>query len=183
MKHYEKQINSTTVYEGLIVNVRMDIAELENGNQVKREVVVHPGGVAIVPLMQDNLVMLVRQYRYCVGEEILEIPAGLLEAGEAPIDCAIRELSEETGYTAGKLIDLGAIYPSPGICKETLYVYLALDLKPGKMHLDDNEILSVETIPLDEIIDKIMANEICDGKTIIGTMKAKRHIENTGKLQ
>ena len=176
MKHYEKQIETSTVYEGLIVDVRLDKAELENGNQVKREVIVHPGGVAIVPVTSDREVLMVRQFRYCIGEELLEIPAGVLESGELPIDCARRELSEETGCTAGRLIDLGAIYPSPGISKETLYIFLALDLAEGEMHLDDDEFLSVEKVPLDELVKKILANEIKDGKSIIGIMKAREHL-------
>ncbi|MCL2045238.1 MAG: NUDIX hydrolase [Oscillospiraceae bacterium] len=177
MTHFEKQIDTSTVYEGLIVNVRMDNVELINGKQVKREVIVHPGGVAIVPVTNDNKILMVRQYRYCVGEEIIEIPAGVLEAGEEPLNCAIRELSEETGCTAGRLIDLGAIYPSPGINRETLYIYLALDLQAGEMHLDDDEFLSVEAIAIDEIFDMIMENKIRDAKTIVGIMKAKNILD------
>ena len=178
MEYYEKQIAAKTVYEGLIVNVRLDIAKLQNGEQVAREVVEHPGGVGIVPVTKDNKVLMVRQFRYPMEEEVLEIPAGKLSEGEDPFECAVRELSEETGCTAGKYIDLGASYPSPGFCKEILYIYLALDLQQGEMHLDENELLSVEPIDIDELIDKIMANELPDGKSIIGIMKAKRYLES-----
>jgi len=177
MEFFEKQIETKTVYEGMIVDIRNDIAELQNGNRARREVVVHPGGVGIVAVTNDNKVLMVRQYRYPMEEELLEIPAGKLDGGEDPLGCAVRELSEETGYTAGKYVDLGAIYPSPGFCRETLYLYLALDLKPGKMHLDHNELLSVEHIDIDELIDKAMANELKDAKSIIGVMKAKLYLE------
>jgi len=177
MKFYEKQIETETVYKGLIVNVRMDIAELQNGRRAKREVVEHPGGVCVVAVTDDNKVLLVRQYRYTMEEEMLEIPAGKLEYGENPFECAVRELSEETGYTACKWVDLGIIYPSPGVYKEKLYQYLALDLKPGDMHLDENELLSAEKIDIDELINKIMANELKDAKTIVGVLKAKRYLE------
>ena len=176
MAFYEKQIESKTVYEGLVVKIRSDIAELQNGNTARREVVVHPGGVGIVAVTEDYKVLMVRQYRYPMEEELLEIPAGKLGEGEDPFECAVRELSEETGYTAGKYADLGAIYPSPGFCKETLYLYLALDLRPGEMHLDENELLSVERIDIDELIDKAMSNQLKDAKSIIGVMKAKEYL-------
>ena len=178
MGHFEKQIETNTVYEGLIVNVRSDVAEIKNGKHVRREVVEHPGGVGIVPVTGDNKVIMVRQYRYPMKEELLEIPAGKLGEGEEPIDCAVRELSEETGCTAGTLYDLGAIYPSPGFCRETLYLYLALDLQQGEKHLDEDEFLSVEAIDIDELIEKIMANELPDAKSVIGIMKAKLFLGN-----
>jgi len=175
---YEKQVETKTVYSGMIVDVRQDIAELQNGNRAEREVVVHPGGVGIVAVTNNNKVLMVRQYRYPMEEELLEIPAGKLDGGEDPFLCAKRELSEETGYTAAKYVDLGAIYPSPGFCRETLYLYLALDLEPGDMHLDENELLSVEHVDIDELIDKVMANELKDAKSIVGVMKAKNYLES-----
>jgi len=178
MVFFEKQIETKTVYKGLIVNVRYDIAELQNGAKAPREVVEHPGGVGIVPVTKDNKVLMVRQYRYPMEEELLEIPAGKLGEGEDPFECAVRELSEETGCTAGRIIDLGATYPSPGFCRETLFMYLALDLQEGEMHLDENELLSVEAVDIDELIDKIMANDLPDAKSIIGIMKAKRFLES-----
>ena len=178
MEFFEKQITTKTVYVGSIVNVRNDIAELQNGNRASREVVEHPGGVGIVPVTKDNKVLMVKQYRYPMEEELLEIPAGKLGAGEDPLECAVRELSEETGCTAGTIVDLGAIYPSPGFCRETLYLYLALDLQQGEMHLDENELLSVESIAIDELIEKIMNNELPDAKSIVGIMKAKKYLED-----
>lgn len=177
MGFFEKQISSKTVYTGKIVNVRNDIAELFNGSQVPREVVEHPGGVAIVPLTDKNEVLMVRQYRYPVGEELLEIPAGKLEYCEDHCQCAVRELSEETGCTAGKIIYLGPIYPSPGFSKEILHIYLATDLQYGEAHPDENEFLSVEAIPMEQLVHMVMIGEIKDGKTIIGILKAQKYVE------
>jgi len=180
MEFYEKQVETENVYKGLIVNIRRDVAELQNGSRAGREVIEHPGGVSIVPLTKENKVLMVRQFRYPMEEEVLEIPAGKLEKGEDPIECAVRELSEETGCTAGRYIDLGASYPSPGFCTEIIYIYLALDLQQGKMHPDENELLSVEPVAIDELIEKIMANELPDSKSIIGIMKTKKYLEANG---
>ena len=176
MRFFEKQISSETVFSGIIVDVRSDIAELQTGKHVSREVVVHPGGVGIVPLTDDGKIILVRQYRYPMGQELLEIPAGKLDKNEDPLECAKRELSEETGCTASELVSLGAIYPSPGFCTEVLHLYLALGLKQGKMHLDEDEHLSVETICIDELMKKVMNNELSDAKTVIGILKTKEYL-------
>lgn len=177
MAFFEKQILMNTMYKGRIVTVRDDVVELQNGQHARREVVEHPGGVAIVPVNEDGDILMVRQYRYPMEEELLEIPAGKLDYNENHFDCAVRELSEETGCTAGKMVFLGPIYPSPGFSKEVLYIYLATELESGDMHLDENEFLSVETIPMDTLVDKVMSGEIKDGKTIIGILKAKKHLE------
>jgi len=178
MKFFEKQLTTAKLYEGIVVNVVVDDVELLNGRQSKREVVEHPGGVCIVAVTDDKKVLMVRQFRYTMKEELLEIPAGKLEPGEDPFECAVRELSEETGYTAKKWIDLGVIYPSAGVYKEKLYQYLALELEEGEMHPDENELLSVEIIDLNELIEMVMTNKLTDAKSIIGILKAKYHIEN-----
>jgi ADP-ribose pyrophosphatase len=175
---FEERLKTETVFKGKIVNVRHDVVKLQNGNKAWREVVEHPGGVCVVAVTKDKKVLMVRQYRYTMEEELLEIPAGKLEYGEEPLSCAVRELSEETGYTAGKWIDFGVIYPSPGVYREKLYQYLALDLTPGQMHLDENELLSVEEIDIDELMKKIMSNELKDAKSVIGIIKAKHHLES-----
>jgi len=180
MGFFERQIETKRYYEGIIVNVRRDVAEMQNGARVPREVVEHPGGVGVVPITDDNKVLMVRQYRYPVGEELLEIPAGKLDNDEDPLECAVRELSEETGCKAGKLVDLGAIYPSPGFCRETLFLYLALDLQRGEMHLDQNELLSVEAVGIEELVDMIMENKLPDAKSVVGILKARRYLEKSG---
>lgn len=173
MEFYEKQVSSERVFSGRVINVRCDMVELINGKHVSREVVEHPGGVAIVPLAENGDVLMVRQYRYCVSDALLEIPAGKLEEGEDPFDCAVRELSEETGCRAGRIVPLGAMYTSPGFSRETLYIYLATQLEEGQCHPDEDEFLSVVRVPFEEVVDKIMSGEIKDGKTIVGILKAK----------
>ena len=182
MDYVEKQVESNIIYKGVIVTLREDRAELCNGKIVRREVVEHPGGVGIVAVDDDGCVVAVSQFRYPMSEELLEIPAGKLEYGEDPLVCAVRELSEETGYTAGNFIDLGAVYPSPGYCQETLYIYLALGLRPGKSHLDEDEFLNVERLPFTNLVDMIMENKIRDAKTIIGILKAQKYLVAKGLM-
>lgn len=173
MAFFEKQIDSKEQFKGVIVTVRTDTVELTNGHVAYREVVEHPGGVGIVAVDSDKNVFMVRQFRYPMGEEILEIPAGKLEKGENPLDCAVRELSEETGFNAGKMVSLGEMYPSPGYCKEVLYAYLATDLTPGRSHPDEDEFLSVERIPFDEAVKMALSGELKDGKTVIALLRAR----------
>ncbi|NLB29762.1 MAG: NUDIX hydrolase [Clostridiales bacterium] len=167
-----------TVYEGKIVNLRSDRVRLKNGKVVPREVVEHPGGVVIAAVTDSGGIMAVRQYRYCVSEELLELPAGKLERGEYPLDCAKRELSEETGCTAENWVDLGKIYPSPGFCEEILYIFLATGLRHGEAHPDEDEFLSVCEVSFDAFWEMIMSNSLPDAKTIAGVVKAERYLKN-----
>ena len=176
MDYVETTVKSDLVYEGRILKVKSDTVKLYNGALAGREVVEHNGGVGIVPVDDDGNVYLVRQFRYPAGESLIAIPAGKLECGDDPFECAVRELSEETGFTAEEYTDLGRFYPSPGYCQEVLYIYLARGLKPGKMHLDENEYLDVLKYPLDEAVQMAMDNRLCDAKTIIGILKAKQII-------
>ena len=114
MDYWEKQVRSEEKYKGIIVRVRLDEAELHTGKKVRREVVEHPGGVTVLPVDENGACYLVRQYRYPFGKMLLEAPAGKLEAGEDPLDCAVRELSEETGFSADEMVSLGDCFTSPG---------------------------------------------------------------------
>ncbi len=170
----ETCVQSTTVFSGKIVTVLLDKAELPNGKIATREVVRHPGGVAILALSDDNMVTLVRQYRYPLEMELLELPAGKLDGdGESVETAAIRELGEETGLVAEKLTYLGYILASPGFCDEALHMYLAQGLSQGEVHPDEDEFLNVSTMPFQELVDRIMSGEITDAKTVATTLKTK----------
>ena len=177
MDYIEKTIDGEEKYRGVIVNVRLDRARLCDGSIVRREVVEHPGGVTILPVDEDGTCYMVRQFRYPMGRMKLEAPAGKLERGEDPAECAVRELSEETGFTADKYVYLGANCTSPGFSTEILHIYLALGLHPGRSHPDAGEFLNVEKHALSELTDMIMRNEIDDGKTIIAVLKAAKYLE------
>ena len=180
MDCFEKKIDGELKYEGVIVNVRLDRAELCDGSVVRREVVEHPGGATILPVDDEGYCYCVRQFRYPFGKQMLEAPAGKLEYGENPKECAVRELSEETGFTADEIIYLGPDCSSPGFSTELLHIYMARGLHKGESHPDEGEFLNVEKHHIDELVDMIMSGEIDDGKTIIAVLKAKR-ILDTGK--
>jgi len=173
----EREISRETVFRGKIVSVRGDVAEIHGGKQVSREVVEHPGGVCIVPVDSDGSFWCVRQFRYPFMKELLEFPAGKLEPGEDPLTCAIRELEEETGLSAGRVVYLGPMYPSPGYLNEILHIYLATELTYGKAKPDEHEFLSVERIPGARLLTMVMQNEIPDAKTAVGFFKAKQFLE------
>lgn len=179
MDYTEKKIRRVNSYSGIIVDVTVDQVELYGGAHSMREVVEHPGGVCILPLFDDGSVMCVRQFRYPFHEHLLELPAGKLEKGEDPYDCAVRELGEETGITAEKLIPLGKMYCSPGYCHEVLYLYLARGLVQGQAHPDHNEFLDVENIQFDRLVGMVMSGEITDAKTALAVLKTKILLEGT----
>ena len=177
MKITEKTITSKVVYTGRIITVKEDTAELITGKEVYREVVEHPGGVTIIPVDSSGDVIAVRQFRYPFMQETLEVPAGKLEYGEDPYEGAIRELSEETGVCAGRIINLGCIYTSPGFSREILHIYLALDLSYGCAHPDEDELLNVERVPLSKLVDMVMNDEIRDAKTVVAVLKAASYLK------
>lgn len=132
-----------------------------------------PAGVAVLPLNDDGTVTVVRQYRYPFAQVLTEIPAGKLDPEEEPRAGALRELKEEIGAQVGELIDLGAIYPSPGFCQEVLYLYLAKDLTYGDCCPDEDEFLEVARVPFDTLAGQVMSGEIRDGKTVAAVLKTK----------
>ena len=175
----EVKLRRKDVFEGKIMTVHVDDVRLPNGEEATREVVDHVDGAAVLALDEANRVLVVRQYRYVFGKVLDELPAGKLERGEDPFECAVRELSEETGLTADKYVNLGSFCTSPGFCTEVLHIYLALGLHRGDMHLDPGEFLNVEKYKLDELVRMVMACEIDDAKTIIGVLKAHKYLEDT----
>ncbi len=177
MDYFEKRLDGEEKYSGVIVKVRLDRAELHNGAVVKREVVEHPGGVTILPIDEDGNCCMVRQFRYPFGRMLLEAPAGKLEYGEDPRECAVRELSEETGFSADELVYMGRCYTSPGFSTEVLHIYLALGLHKGERHPDQDEFLNLETHSLEELSRMVMEGEIADGKTIVAVLKAEKYLK------
>lgn len=171
MNLIEKTLSREYIFKGKIINLRVDQAELPDGSVAAREVFEHPGGVCIAALTEEDELLFVRQYRYPYEEIIPEIPAGKRDPGEDPLVTGKRELKEETGYTAKRYLSLGRFYPSPGYLDEVIYMYLATDLQPGEMSLDNDEFLTVEKIPLTKAVDMIMNDEITDGKTQAAVMK------------
>ncbi len=174
MDFTEKRIDGEEKYKGVIVRVVLDRVQLCDGKMTKREVVEHPGGVCILPIDENGVCTMVRQFRYPFGKMMLEAPAGKLEYGEDPLECAVRELGEETGFTADELIPLGRCLTSPGFSSEVLHLYLARGLRAGKAHLDEDEFLNVEKHPLSELLAMADRNELEDGKTVIAVLKAAR---------
>lgn len=176
----EKTISSEEIFDGRVIRVKRDTVELPNGSRSTREVVEHPGGVAVVPADAEGNIYMVRQYRYPLGRLCLEIPAGKLNYGEDHRECGLRELSEETGCEPGKFEYLGVFCPSPGFCQELIHIYLATELRQGKVHLDDDEFLEIEKYPLSELVQMIREGKIQDGKTVIGLLLAKEILQNRG---
>ena len=166
----ETRLTSRRVYEGKILNLRVDHAALPGGGEAIREVVEFHGGVAILALDDANRVLLIRQYRYAVGETIWELPAGMLEPGELPEACAERELEEETGYRAERIEPLCRFYSTPGATNEVLHVYLATGLTPGGPRLEADERIEVTSTAWEDALAMVERGEIRDGKTIIGLL-------------
>lgn len=173
MELWEKTVESQVLFEGRIVTVRLDQAELPNGKPASREVVEHPGGVAILPLFDDGTVSVVRQFRYPFQEVVTELPAGKLEKGEDHRLAALRELEEEVGARCGELTYLGCLYASPGFSTEVLHMYLARELTQGESHPDEDEFLEVERVPFAQLAEQVMRGEIKDAKTVALVLKTK----------
>ncbi|MEJ7613537.1 MAG: hypothetical protein DFNUSKGM_001257 [Candidatus Fervidibacter sacchari] len=162
----EVLIESDRVFEGRLISVRKDTVRLPNGRTSTREVVVHPGAVAVVPMLEDGRVILVKQYRHAVGKILMEIPAGTLYPDETPEECALRELREEVGYAAGRLEKLTSVYLAPGYSTELIHLFLATDLQPAEGETDEDEFLKPVTLTLDEAVAQIANGEIQDAKTV-----------------
>jgi ADP-ribose pyrophosphatase len=172
----EIEVSSSEVYSGSFLHVRRDEVRLPDGAVVAREYIVHPGAVMIVPMLPDGSVVVERQFRYPLRRVFLEFPAGKLEGDEPPLDCAQRELAEETGYTASEWLHLGTIHNAIAYSDEHIELYLARGLTPGQSRLDAGEFLDVHTMPLPAVIDAIYKGEVTDVKTIIGAYWVERFL-------
>ena len=165
------------LHKGKVFRLSKERLTLPNGETVELEIIHHPGAAAIVPLLADRRVVMIKQYRHAVGRFLWEVPAGTINPGESPIECAKRELPEEVGYRAHVFQKIGEIYPVPGYSDEHIHIFLATGLTPGRQNLDTDEVLDVKPIALEEALEMIKRGEIRDAKTIIGlfftTLKVK----------
>ena len=173
MDFTEKTIQKDYKFRGRIMTVRVDQAELPNGKPCVREVCEHPGGVGVLPIDENGMVTLVRQFRYPYGETILEIPAGKMDHGPENAEaCGRRELEEETGLSAEQMIPLGEIWPSPGFMDERLFLFCAKGLTQGETHPDEDEFVERVRMPFAELCELVRTGEIKDAKTVAAVGKA-----------
>lgn len=166
----EIRISGDYAFRGRLVSVRVDRVRLGDGTESTREVVEHPGAVAILPVLDDGRLALVRQFRYAVGRELLEVPAGTREPGEGPRECAMRELREETGFSSDDVEELTRFFVSPGWCTEELIVYRARNLRAGDAAPERDERLAVVIVAPDDVPALIAAGQIADAKTITAVL-------------
>lgn len=172
-----KILDNTLVHRSYLFEVRRLRVALPDGREIQRDLIQHPGAALVLPLLPDGSMVLIRNHRFAAGKFLRELPCGTLDQGEAPPTCAARELTEETGYTAGRIEPLGQFYSCPGYSSEIIYAFLATDLTPGPQHLEGDEEISVEVLP-DAVVRRMVAsNEITDGKTLaaLGMYWLKTH--------
>lgn len=164
-----KILKQEKVFEGKVFDVRVDDIEYDSGNKAVREIVLHNGGAVVLPITKEDKIVMVKQFRWPFEKSMLELPAGKLEIDEDPMECASRELTEETGYSSDTVIKLGAISTTPGFCSEVLHIYLAENLTAGEHSREEGEYgMEVYEYTLEEVNEKIRSGEIIDSKTICG---------------
>jgi ADP-ribose pyrophosphatase len=169
-------LHTETVYHGRAFNVRRDEIRLPDGKAAWLDIVDHVGAVTLVPVDDQNRVWFVRQYRHAAGEVLLELPAGTVEPGEPPLDCARREIREEIGMAAGRIELIGEYFLAPGYSTEFMHVFLATDLRPDPLPGDPDEFISAEAIPLDVVLRMVENGKIRDAKTLASLMLAKKYL-------
>lgn len=172
-----KLLGTQKIYTGPVFEVVRDRLQEEAGHEIYRDVVLHPGGAGGVPIFSDGRIALVRQYRHPAGRELLEIPAGKLDAGETPATCAAREIEEELGVRVGRIEKLTEFYSTPGFCAEKIYVYLATELTPSVQKLDHDEAVEIVYLSLEEAWQLVERGDIEDAKTIIALMLTRQKLK------
>ena len=177
----EKTLSSQLIYEGRAVKLRVDTVQMANGRETTREIVEHSDCIAIIAIDADNNVLLVKQFRKPVEKELLEIPAGGIDHGEAPEASVRRELREETGYLPQKVVRLGGFYSAPGYCSEYLHLYLATDLVPSQLFAEDTEEISLVRVPMTQIPGLVTSDKICDAKSIAGLLTYLEYLKEQPK--
>jgi len=167
-------------YRGAFLEMVTEQVELPNGRTVALDIVRHPGAAAVVPFLRDDLVLLIRQYRYATGGFIHEVPAGKLDPGEQPADCARRELEEEAGQRAGRLVALSSIWTTPGFTYERIHLFAAYDLVPVEQRLQHDELIELVPMPLGEALERIWRGELTDAKSALALIHAARRAGQLG---
>ena len=174
----EVKTDSQEIFNGVILHLFKDTVELPNGKSATREVIRHVGAVGVIPMTDDGKVIIEKQFRYPLNRVVTEIPAGKLDSfAEDRLSAAKRELEEETGYTATEWILLGDYIPTCAYCDERITLYLARGLSLGQRHLDEDEFLNFEAVPLETLLEQVMDGTITDGKTQVAVLKAARLLE------
>jgi ADP-ribose pyrophosphatase len=179
MKH--EIINRKTIFEGRIFDVEILETRLPDGKLTHYDIVSHPGAVALVPVDQDGNIWFVSQYRAAVGKSLIELPAGLLEYGEDPLNTAQREIREEIGQASNNLEKLGELFLSPGYSTELIHIYLASELSPERLEHDDDEFIDIVAVPIEKAYEMARNGEIVDGKTLAALLLAQPHLERLGR--
>ncbi|WP_027621266.1 NUDIX domain-containing protein [Acetivibrio clariflavus] len=182
MNYEEKTLSKKQIYQGNFIGVESWSVLLPNGKEATRDVVIHPGASVVIPMTEDGQIYMVRQYRKPIDKVSLEIPAGKLDKGEDPLNCAVRELKEETGLETKDIKHLINIHSAPGFTNEVLYMYVARDLQQGESCADEDEFISAEKYPVSTLVDMILKKEITDAKTIIGILLAEKLIKGEIKI-
>ena len=167
----ERFIRGERVYDGKLLKVHRDEVSVDGAKDSVREYIRHPGAVCAAALDGEGRLWFVKQYRYDIGRDTLELPAGKLEEGEDPDEAAARELGEETGFTAGRLEPIGSILPSPAYTTEEIFLYLATDLTAGDAHPDEGEVLDAFPLPLEEAVEMVLDGRIRDAKTVAAVLR------------
>ena len=174
-------LSRETIYHGRAFNVQRDEVRFPNQRTMHVDIIEHPGAVTILPIDADWRILFVRQYRHATGKELLELPAGTLNVGEQPDDCALREIREETGFAAGKLIRLGEFYLAPGYSTEYMVVYLAEELHHDPLPVDQDEFITLEAIPIEQAYDLALNGGLQDGKSLAALLLAHPYIQSSYK--
>lgn len=164
----------TFVYRGKKLDLTIETALLPDGRTVEKEIILHRGAAVMIPILDTSRIVLVQNYRYSIGQTLLELPAGTLEPDEPPERTALRELEEETGYRAGRCRKLAEFYPSPGILSELMHLYVMEDLAPGRQQLEAGEQVQPVIVPWSEAVRMALDGSIKDGKTILGLLLWER---------
>ncbi len=169
--------NIRSIHEGHVVHLRLEGVDMPDGRTIDFEVVRHAPATAILAIDDGDRAILVYQFRHALGKEIWEIPAGIMEEGEDPLTCAVRELREETGYSADRWQSLGTMLTAPGFCDEVIHLFLARGLSLGTQDLDDNEVLEPHAISLEEVHAMALRGDIVDGKSLAALYRARSLLE------